>query len=154
MRKRVAVIGAGISGRHSLNRNWRGKWNRWLRRSKKRMRLRMGILYYVLRSGRIPLKTKLLGSLALGYFLSPIDLIPDFIPILGQLDDALILPLLIAFTLRSVPKELVRDYARKAIREPVSLSKNWRAGAVVILLWILCISVIIIRILKKSASKS
>lgn len=114
----------------------------------------MGILYYVLRSGRIPLKTKLLGSLALGYFLSPIDLIPDFIPILGQLDDALILPLLIAFTLRSVPKELVRDYARKAIREPVSLSKNWRAGAVVILLWILCISVIIIRILKKSASKS
>ena len=131
-------MGAGISGRHSLNRNWRGKWYRWLRRSKKRMRLRMGILYYVLRSGHIPLKTKLLGSLALGYFLSPIDLIPDFIPILGQLDDAIILPLLIAFTLRSVPKELVRDCARKAIREPVSLSKNWRAGAVVVLIW-LCI---------------
>ncbi|MDQ7796741.1 MAG: YkvA family protein [Spirochaetia bacterium] len=142
MRKRVAVMGAGISGRHSLNRNWRGKWNRWLRRSKKRMRLRMGILYYVLRSGHIPLKTKLLGSLALGYFLSPIDLIPDFIPILGQLDDAIILPLLIAFTLRSVPKELVRDCARKAIREPVSLSKNWRAGAVVVLIWIFVLALL------------
>jgi uncharacterized membrane protein YkvA (DUF1232 family) len=142
MRKRVAVMGAGISGRHSLNRNWRGKWNRWLRRSKKRMRLRMGILYYVLRSGHIPLKTKLLGSLALGYFLSPIDLIPDFIPILGQLDDAIILPLLIAFTLRSVPKELVRDCARKAIREPVSLSKNWRAGAVVVLIWIFILALL------------
>ncbi|HBE46596.1 YkvA family protein [Rectinema subterraneum] len=142
MRKRIAVIEAGISGRHSLNRNWRGKWNHWLRRSKKRMRLRMGILYYVLRSGRIPLKTKLLGSLALGYFLSPIDLIPDFIPILGQLDDAIILPLLIAFTLRSVPKELVRDCARKAIREPVSLSKNWRAGAVVVLIWIFILALL------------
>ncbi|MFZ5860002.1 MAG: YkvA family protein [Spirochaetota bacterium] len=142
MRKRVAVIEAGISGRHSLNRNWCGKWNRWLRRSKKRVRLRMGILYYVLRSGRIPLKTKLLGSLALGYFLSPIDLIPDFIPILGQLDDALILPLLIALTLRSVPKELVRDCARKAIREPVSLSKNWRAGAVVVLIWIFVLALL------------
>ena len=135
-------MGAGISGRHSLNRNWCGKWNHWLRRSKNRMRLRMGILYYVLRSGRIPLKTKLLGSLALGYFLSPIDLIPDFIPILGQLDDAIILPLLIAFTLRSVPKELVRDCARKAIREPVSLSKNWRAGAVVVLIWIFILALL------------
>ena len=141
---------AGMRERHSLNQNFRDKWHRWLRRSKKRMRFHIGILYYVLRSGRIPLKTKLLGSLALGYFLSPIDLIPDFIPILGQLDDAIILPLLIALTLRSVPKELVRECARKAIRKPVSLSKNWRAGAVILLFWILCIGIIVLSIVHHS----
>jgi len=150
MRKRTALMEAAISGRNSLNRNCREKWCHWLRRSKKRMRFHIGILYYVLRSGRIPLKTKLLGSLALGYFLSPIDLIPDFIPILGQLDDAIILPLLITLTLRSVPKELARDCARKAIREPVSLSKNWRAGAVIVLIWILCIGIIVLSIVHHS----
>lgn len=137
MKKYTAVTDASVSKRISFISKWRAQWNRWLHRSKKRMELRIGILYYVLRSGRIPLKTKLLGSLALGYFLSPIDLIPDFIPILGQLDDAIILPFIIALTLHSLPKELVRDCTRKAIREPVFLSKNWRAGALVVLLWLL-----------------
>lgn len=127
-----------LPGRDRISSQSRsGRWRRWLHKSRKQLRFRIAVLYYVLRSGKIPLRTKLLGGLTLGYLVSPIDLIPDFIPILGQLDDAIILPLLVALTLRSVPKPLVRDCARKALRQPVSLSKNWRAGAVVVALWLL-----------------
>jgi uncharacterized membrane protein YkvA (DUF1232 family) len=56
-----------------------------------------------------PRITRICLGAAIAYALSPIDLIPDFIPVLGNVDDALILPLLIYIALRSVPKELVEE---------------------------------------------
>ena len=56
-----------------------------------------------------PKITRICLGAAIAYALSPIDLIPDFIPILGYIDDAVILPLLIYIALRSVPKELVEE---------------------------------------------
>ena len=58
---------------------------------------------------RCPRITRICLGAAVAYALSPIDLIPDFIPVFGHLDDALILPLLIYVALRSVPKELVEQ---------------------------------------------
>ncbi len=58
---------------------------------------------------RCPRITRICLGAAIVYALSPIDLIPDFIPVLGYVDDALILPLLIFIALRSVPKELVEE---------------------------------------------
>ena len=62
---------------------------------------------------RCPRITRLCLGAAVAYALSPIDLIPDFIPVLGHVDDALILPLLIYIALRSVPKELVDEVRGK-----------------------------------------
>jgi len=50
---------------------------------------------------------------AVGYALSPIDLIPDFIPIIGHLDDAIILPLLIWLALLTIPQELIDEHRAK-----------------------------------------
>ncbi|MGB9685561.1 MAG: YkvA family protein [Rectinema subterraneum] len=96
----------------------------WLRRAKRRLRFRVSIVYYLAKSGQLPRSTKVLAALTIGYLVSPIDLIPDFIPVLGQLDDLLIVPLLVGLTLRSVPRPLVREAAKKAARTPVQLYKK------------------------------
>ncbi|HPP99969.1 MAG TPA: YkvA family protein [Termitinemataceae bacterium] len=67
------------------------------------------VLSYARRDPRIGFWPKFWAALAVGYMLSPIDLIPDFIPLLGQLDDLVILPLLFALAIRSIPPEVIRD---------------------------------------------
>lgn len=77
----------------------------------------------VLTDKRVPRPAKWLLGLAIAYMLSPIDLIPDFIPVLGYLDDAVVVPLLIWLALRMIPREIVAE-ARLAARNPQSLSQS------------------------------
>lgn len=64
----------------------------------------------ILRDPRCPRLARWLLGGAVAYALSPIDLIPDFIPVIGHLDDALILPLLIWLARRALPKELIQEH--------------------------------------------
>lgn len=93
-------------------------------------------LYLAARDPRTPWYAKALALGIAGYALSPIDLIPDFIPILGYLDDAILLPLGIMLAVRLVPPEVMAEHRAAALRtegRPVS-----RAGAaVVVALWLL-----------------
>ena len=71
----------------------------------------------VMRDERTPLAAKFLLWLAVSYLIMPFDLIPDFIPILGQLDDMVIVPLLIYFALKLIPEQIVIDNRQKLVMQ-------------------------------------
>ncbi|AEJ20948.1 YkvA family protein [Gracilinema caldarium] len=99
----------------------------------------IGTLYYVSKHPETPWLAKLLTGIALAYALSPIDLIPDFIPLLGYLDDFIILPLLVGLAIKLVPKELLSVCAAEAEAHPVSLKKQWGVALVILCIWLLVI---------------
>jgi uncharacterized membrane protein YkvA (DUF1232 family) len=74
-------------------------------------------LYYALLDERTPWYAKAVAAFTVGYALSPIDIIPDFIPILGYLDDLLIVPAGIALALRLTPPAVIADARERAERE-------------------------------------
>lgn len=89
------------------------------------------------RDSRTPRLAKVLALAVAAYAVSPIDLIPDFIPVLGYLDDLVIVPLGILLVVRLIPPELMaehREAAAKATERPVS---RFAAG-LIIALWIAC----------------
>jgi uncharacterized membrane protein YkvA (DUF1232 family) len=87
------------------------------------------------RDPRVPWAVKLLALAVAGYALSPIDLIPDFIPVLGYLDDLIIVPLGIWLVIALIPKEVLIEYraiASLAAERPVSRT----AAIIIVALWI------------------
>ena len=92
-------------------------------------------LYFAARDPRTPLVAKLLAVAVVAYALSPIDLIPDFIPVIGLLDDLVLLPLGIALVLRLIPPEAMAD-ARAKAESVLALPRNIAAAVVIALLWI------------------
>ena len=80
--------------------------------------------------------------------IKPIDLIPDFIPVLGYIDDLIILPALIALCIKRIPDGIMKDSLRLAEEQPLSLKKNWKAGAVILLIWGAVILKIVLAIIK------
>lgn len=101
----------------------------------KALRREVLLLWLASRDARVPLPAKLLAALVVGYALSPIDLIPDFIPVLGLLDDLLLVPAGIWLTLRMIPPDL-RDELR-AQAEVTDWPKPSRLGALlIVLIWL------------------
>lgn len=86
------------------------KWARGLRDNLK-------ALDYVRKDPRVPLLPKILLVMVVAYALSPIDLIPDFIPILGMLDDLILLPLGIALAIKMIPDDVWSECQSQAKRE-------------------------------------
>jgi uncharacterized membrane protein YkvA (DUF1232 family) len=71
-------------------------------------------LWLAARDPRVPLQAKILATVVAAYALSPVDLIPDFIPVLGYLDDLILVPLGIALTVRLIPPQLMQELRAKA----------------------------------------
>lgn len=94
-------------------------------------------LWRAARDPRVPWVAKAVAGAVAAYALSPIDLIPDFVPVLGYLDDLLIVPAGIWLAVRLVPPDILEEHRRAAAeagRRPVS-----RAGMVAIIaIWLLC----------------
>jgi uncharacterized membrane protein YkvA (DUF1232 family) len=109
-------------------------------------------LYLAVRDPRMPWYAKLLAVCVVGYAFSPIDLIPDFIPVLGYVDDLVLVPLGIALVLKMIPGEVMAECREKA-QAIMAQGKptNWVAAGVIIAVWLLlaalCI-VLVIRILR------
>lgn len=71
----------------------------------------------MLRHRRTPKTAKLLLALAVGYLLLPFDLIPDFIPLIGQIDDMMIVPALVFLAVKMIPKEVIEECRMTAEKE-------------------------------------
>lgn len=104
-------------------------------------------LYYASQHPDLPLLARILIASTIAYALSPIDLIPDFIPVLGYLDDLIILPLLISLSIRSIPEQIMHESKKKSETQPITLKKNRKAGAIVILIWVSVLFILIYHIL-------
>lgn len=79
------------------------------------------VLKYVASHPQLPLRCKIFAGLLVAYALSPIDIIPDFIPVLGQVDDLLILPIGIWVLYKMVPPEIIEE-ARSKVNHNTNLS--------------------------------
>lgn len=79
------------------------------RQSARQIKRELKVYTLVLKDRRTPKLAKLVLWLAVGYALLPFDIVPDFIPVIGQLDDLIIVPGLIVLALKMVPKEVVED---------------------------------------------
>src|SRR6476620_6749751 len=91
-------------------------------------------LWFCCRHPATPLAAKILATLVVAYALSPIDLIPDFIPVLGYLDDVILIPIGIYFTLKLVPAHVIaecRAQARDWIAAQQPRPRNYVAAAVI-----------------------
>jgi uncharacterized membrane protein YkvA (DUF1232 family) len=101
-------------------------------------------LYLTLKDPRVPWYARLNAGLVVAYAFSPIDLIPDFIPVLGYLDDLVIVPLGIALTLRLIPPAVLADArARSEAAHAASKPVNWAAGAAIVAVWLVSAALLI-----------
>ena len=107
----------------------------WLRDRAHRLRVEAHAVWLATRDDRTPLLPKLIGLAVAGYALSPIDLIPDFVPILGLVDDLLLVPLGIWLFLSFIPDAIWEEHIARAEKEterPVS----WRGAIAVAAIWV------------------
>jgi len=109
-------------------------------------------IYYALFDSRTPFLAKLMALFAIGYLLSPIDLIPDFIPVVGLLDDLIIVPILIALTIKLIPDAIIEDIKSK-IDTDIRLKKKWYYAVPVIVLYLIVTSWLIIIFIKPYLEK-
>ncbi len=112
------------------------KW----KESARKLKEELHAVYLACRDARTPWYAKALGLCVIGYALSPIDLIPDPIPILGYVDDLILLPLGIAAVRKLIPSAILdecRIKAREASTKPKR--KNWIAAGVIISFWVVLI---------------
>jgi uncharacterized membrane protein YkvA (DUF1232 family) len=128
---------------HGLTQMSSMKLKEKLEEKSKELKSSLSILYYAIRDNRVGYLPKIIVIVCISYALSPIDLIPDFIPIIGYLDDLVIIPLLLGFAMRLIPKNVYDDAKEKSIKEPIKLNENWLIGLLIIGLWILVLYFVI-----------
>lgn len=107
----------------------------WARRVKRDV----ATLWFARSHPDTPWHAKALAALAVGYALSPIDLIPDVIPVLGLLDDIVLLPALIWLAVRLLPAHVLsqsRASAEAWLAAAAGQPRSWRAAAVIVVLWL------------------
>ena len=93
-------------------------------------------LYFAVRDPRVPWYVKALAACVVGYAFSPIDLIPDFIPVMGYLDDLVLVPLGVLAIRAMVPEAVLAD-CRKQAEQLDAKPRNWVAAAVIVAVWLL-----------------
>ena len=96
-------------------------------------------IYLAARDPRVPWYAKAVALLVAAYAVSPIDLIPDFIPVLGHLDDVILVPLGVLLAARLIPDELLEEH-RRAAAAMAKKPTDWRVGALFIAVWAIALA--------------
>lgn len=110
------------------------RWKRWVRR----LKAELYAVYLACKDPRVPWYARAFAACVVGYAFSPIDLIPDFIPVLGYLDDLILVPLGLTMAIKIIPPEVMaecRARADEAVRQ--GKPTNWVAAGFIIALWLL-----------------
>jgi len=108
-----------------------------LKNKAKRLLQELKALKVALSENLAPWYVKILITFAIAYALSPVDLIPDFIPILGLIDDLIIVPMLIYVIIRLIPHEIMEYCRLQASKQQFITKKNWYIGGIIIAIWIM-----------------
>ena len=117
-----------------------------LREKGREIKSNVFLLYRGLGDPRIPLHVKILAFFIIAYIISPIDIIPDFIPILGLLDEVILVPIFLSFTVRLIPIEIRHEYEQEETGEiedkQIEDKRLSRVGSVMIAIaWLLLVSI-------------
>jgi uncharacterized membrane protein YkvA (DUF1232 family) len=106
----------------------------WKRRAR-HLKRETYALYLAYRDPRVPWYAKVFAACVVAYAFSPIDLIPDPIPVLGYLDDLVLVPIGIALALRMIPAEVMAECREQALASE-GRPTNWIAAAVIVAIWV------------------
>ena len=117
---------------------------KWRQRARE-LKTEVYALYLAYKDPRVPWYARVFIACVVGYAFSPIDLIPDFIPIIGYLDDLILIPLGIKMALSMIPESIMNESRLKA-QEIIRQGKpvNWVAAGVIILVWVLFATLVIV----------
>ncbi len=109
-----------------------------LKEKAKQLETDLPALFLCMKDEKTPAGAKILGALTIAYALSPIDLIPDFIPVIGYLDDVIILPVMTAMTIRQIPPEVFDRYRAESKENwENGRPKKWYYAIPIVLIWVL-----------------
>ena len=115
-----------------------------LKERAKKLKSDIPAVFLALKDKETPWYAKFLAAVTVGYALSPIDLIPDFIPVLGYLDDIIVLPALVALTVRLIPENIWEKSRRQSENMWTNgKPKRWYYAIPVVIIWLLIIWLII-----------
>ncbi|WP_019178681.1 YkvA family protein [Methanomassiliicoccus luminyensis] len=107
------------------------------------LRTDLPAVFLALKKKETPVLAKICAGATVAYALSPVDLIPDFIPVLGYLDDLIVLPALVALTMKLIPRDVLarcRDESAEMWRD--GRPKRWRYALPIIALWLIVLYLI------------
>ena len=115
-----------------------------LKQRAKQLKKDIPAVFLALKHKKTPVIAKILAAVTVGYALSPIDLIPDFIPVLGYLDDLILLPAMVALTVKLIPDEVLSECREKSENMWADgKPKKWYYAIPIVLLWLLIVWVIV-----------
>lgn len=110
----------------------------------KKLKTDIPALFLALKDKNTPILAKAFAGITIFYALSPIDLVPDFIPVLGYLDDVILLPMLVALTIKFIPKDVIeRNRKQSEGMWKDGKPKKWYYAIPIVLVWIVIIALIL-----------
>ena len=110
----------------------------------KQLKTDIPVVFLALKDKQTPFVAKIFATITVAYAVSPIDLVPDFIPVLGYLDDAILLPMLVALTIRFIPKDVLerkRKQSEGIWKE--GKPKKWYYAIPIMAIWVLIFVVVL-----------
>jgi uncharacterized membrane protein YkvA (DUF1232 family) len=116
----------------------------WLKSWKEKagkLRTEIYALYLAYKDPRVPWYAKAFIAGIIGYALCPLDLIPDFIPVLGYVDDIILIPVGISLAIKMIPQSILEECRERAQSEPFNIKSRWVAVVFIVLIWLLAIYV-------------